>query len=483
MRRRSRGRVSRSNVCHERSRRRAFRRVATFRRDHTSNAVRAIRERTDPNAIGTPRDVSLFISRSRRAMASTDRNSSSRNARRHSRRLSFPLVVFGMVRARTSRTSRSSSRNPCDAATATRTSSTSFAAERALDAEGSPSRTSATTITTGFDAVSSATNAAMPPARRRPAPASATTRSTSCGATLRPPTTMRSFERPTRKSSPSRRKPSSPVRRYALDATDRAPGETTRETPPHSPASSASFAPNPCSPSRSSSSFRRRRRPNVGIRTRRNRSVSTPRRRTRRAPRVVSHGPPPRASPRRTARRSSRREPCSNRPRRATRRRLARVRATLANRRVPRAAVARVHDALRQTVPRDERARTKPVRFERARAKMADVSGCTRSDALRQRLSEDKSTEDTSVSRPSAGDARHRSARHPSLSLRAQTVREIGRLRHRRAVLGHDQRPRRWIAHERSRAREHARVVDAGASTSSPAMVSGARYPPTRPMS
>ena len=45
---------------------------------------------------------------------------------------------------------------------------------------------------------------------------------------------------------------------------------------------------------------------------------------------------------------------------------------------------------------------------------MADVSGCTRSDALRQRLSEDKSTEDTSVSRPSAGDARHRSARHPS---------------------------------------------------------------------
>ena len=38
-----------------------------------------------------------------------------------------------------------------------------------------------------------------------------------------------------------------------------------------------------------------------------------------------------------------------------------------ANRRVPRAAVARVHDALRQTVPRDERARTKPVRFERAR--------------------------------------------------------------------------------------------------------------------
>ena len=52
VRRRSRGRVSRSNVCHERSRRRAFRRVATFRRDHTSNAVRAIRERTDPNAIG-----------------------------------------------------------------------------------------------------------------------------------------------------------------------------------------------------------------------------------------------------------------------------------------------------------------------------------------------------------------------------------------------------------------------------------------------
>ena len=431
---------------------------------------------------GTSRDVSLFISTSRRAIASTDRNSSSRNARRHSRRLSFPLVVFGMVRARTSRTSRSSSRNPCDAATATRTSSTSFAAERALDAEGSPSRTSATTITTGFDAVSSATNAAMPPGRRRPAPASATTRSMSCGATLRPPTTMRSFERPTRKSSPSRRKPSSPVRRYALDATDRAPGEATRETPPHSPASSASFAPNPYSPSHSSSSFpsspaSERRYPNATESLRIHTSPTNPSGTARRVSRSTttsvtsSHGAPQLAT-RTVFESSSSRDSIATRSRSSDSLRIVAYPA-------PPSHAYTTHSA--RPYPATSALGRNPC-GSNARAKMADVSGCTRSDALRQRLSEDKSTEDTSVSRPSAGDTRHRSARHPSHRSAHRRYAKSGACvivaRYLDMISGHVVGSR---MNDPGLANTH--VVDAGASTSSPAMVSGARYPPTRPMS
>ena len=367
VRRRSRG----TRIAFERvSRALASPRVSS-RRDLSSRSYVECRPRHPgiPDRPERHRDVArrlAFHLRDRVARWRPDRNSPSRNARRHSRRLSFPLVVFdGFARERVERRVRRV--EPCDAATATRTSSTKLRRAELLPAlrvtvsnlshddhdgirrgiVGDERGDAARAETTGARVCDDAFDVL----RRDVAPADddeifrATDQEEF--AVAEETLVACSKIRPGRDGSSAGRN-----------------HERRRRTRPRLRRASRRIR----ARHRVRLRLRRRRRPNVGIRTRRNRSVSTPRRRIHRAPRAASHGPPPRASPRRTARRSSRREPCSNRPRRATRRRLVRVRATLCeSSRTPRRRRTRTRRTPPDRTPR--RARSDETRAVRTRAR------------------------------------------------------------------------------------------------------------------